>query len=77
MIETVNLLVLLCYRNYAGHAIAQWKEKEGKSTIPATTRAAIVGKIVKHIEKWHFARRKRPSDHRVLELLRSPRNRRL
>jgi len=62
---------------FAESRIATWKYQNGKTAIPASKRAEIVIEVVDNVRRWQFAKRKRPSVGRVLELLRGPKRRRL
>ena len=62
---------------FAEVRIAIWKRDNGRRNIPDTIRDKIIANTVAEIRKWHFAKRKPPSIHRVKAILAGPRSRRL
>jgi hypothetical protein len=62
---------------FAEVRIARWKRDNGKPNIRGKIRDQIIADTVAEIRKWHFAKRKPPSVHRVKAILAGPRSRRL
>jgi hypothetical protein len=62
---------LICYRIY------HWKVRTGRKTVPAKERDRIIAESINEVAGWHFAKRKKPTGSRVMDIMRLPKSRRL